>query len=194
MSDGWCSGARADWSPKSTPSPTLIVATLEPGVRGVEPRGLTAAKTTSALDLKIAVTERDAEVVEVLPPDPATMDLAEAARIVAGGAGIGGPDAFVTLRRGPGRVPRNQPGGRRRRLGPPGPFHRHDGRQRDAKLYIALGISGAVQHTSGLGDPEHIVAVNTDASAPMMAMADLAIVTDARALLDELAARLGLNA
>ena len=60
-------------------------------------------------------------------------------------------------------------------------------------LYIALGISGAVQHVTGLGDPEHIVAVNTDASAPMMSMADLAIVTDARALLKELADRLGVE-
>ena len=61
------------------------------------------------------------------------------------------------------------------------------------ELYIALGISGAVQHVSGLGHPDRVIAVNTDASAPMMGMADLAIVTDARALLDELAARLGLT-
>jgi electron transfer flavoprotein alpha subunit len=63
----------------------------------------------------------------------------------------------------------------------------------DPRLYIALAISGAVQHVSGLGHPDHIVAVNTDASAPMMAMADLAVVTDARALLDELAERLGVS-
>jgi electron transfer flavoprotein alpha subunit len=60
----------------------------------------------------------------------------------------------------------------------------------DPELYIAFGISGAVQHVSGLGQPDHIIAVNTDASAPMMAMADLAIETDARAMLDELARRL----
>jgi electron transfer flavoprotein alpha subunit len=59
----------------------------------------------------------------------------------------------------------------------------------DPELYVALGISGAVQHVSGLGHPDHIIAVNVDASAPMMAMADLAIETDARALLDELARR-----
>jgi electron transfer flavoprotein alpha subunit len=61
----------------------------------------------------------------------------------------------------------------------------------DPDLYVALGISGAVQHVTGLGQPRHVVAVNTDASAPMMALADLAIVTDARALLRELATRLG---
>jgi electron transfer flavoprotein alpha subunit len=58
------------------------------------------------------------------------------------------------------------------------------------RLYVALGISGAVQHVTGLGDPDHIVSVNLDASCPMMTMADLAIVTDARALLAALADRL----
>jgi len=60
----------------------------------------------------------------------------------------------------------------------------------DPDLYIGLGISGAVQHVAGIGHPRHLVAVNTDSSAPLMAMADVAIVTDAVALLRELAARL----
>ena len=51
---------------------------------------------------------------------------------------------------------------------------------------MALGISGAVQHTSGLGQPEHVVSVNTDPHCPMMQLADLAIVSDANAVLDEL--------
>ena len=46
---------------------------------------------------------------------------------------------------------------------------------------------------TGLGQPDHVIAVNTDASAPMMAMADLAVVTDARALLRALADRLGVS-
>lgn len=60
------------------------------------------------------------------------------------------------------------------------------------RLYLAFGVSGATQHTTGLGHPDHIVSVNLDGSCPMMAMADLAIVSDARAVLDELACRLGL--
>ena len=36
------------------------------------------------------------------------------------------------------------------------------------ELYLAFGISGAVQHVAGLGDPAHVIAVNTDASCPMM--------------------------
>jgi electron transfer flavoprotein alpha subunit len=62
------------------------------------------------------------------------------------------------------------------------------------RLYLAFAISGAVQHTSGIGHPDHIVSVNTDPSCPMMQLADLAIVADADAVVAELAARLGLPA
>ena len=61
----------------------------------------------------------------------------------------------------------------------------------DPSLYVAFGISGAVQHTAGLGTPDHIVSVNTDPHCPMMQMADLAVVADANAVLDELAALVG---
>ena len=59
------------------------------------------------------------------------------------------------------------------------------------RLYLAFAISGATQHTSGLGNPDHIISVNTDASCPMMTMANLAIVADANATLDALEQRLG---
>lgn len=170
-----------------------IVATLEPGVRGVA--NLDAVPAVFPLDLTVDAAQRDAEVVEVLPPDPTTMDLGEAPRIIAGGAGLGGAAAFELLHRvadalgvshGASRVAADLgwvEGDR---------FIGTTGVTVDPDLYVALGISGAVQHVSGLGDPEHLVAVNIDPSAPIMAMADLAIVTDAPTMLGELAARLGI--
>ena len=56
----------------------------------------------------------------------------------------------------------------------------------DPRVYVAFGISGAVQHTAGLGAPDHIVSVNTDPHCPMMQLADLALVSDANVVLDEL--------
>ena len=56
---------------------------------------------------------------------------------------------------------------------------------------LAFAISGAVQHTAGLGHPAHVVSVNVDPHCPMMTMADLAVVADARATLDELLTLLG---
>ena len=43
-----------------------------------------------------------------------------------------------------------------------------------------------MQHTAGLGAPAHVVSVNTDPHCPMMQLADLAVVADANAVLDEL--------
>ncbi|MGH9232091.1 MAG: FAD-binding protein [Acidimicrobiales bacterium] len=136
----------------------------------------------------------DAAVVEVVPPDPSTVDLADARRIVAGGAGLGGPEPFVLLERV--AIALGAAFGATRVASDVGwaPHDRYIGTTGvavDPDLYVALGISGAVQHVTGLGQPRHVIAVNTDASAPMMALADLAIVTDARALLTELAGRLG---
>ena len=63
----------------------------------------------------------------------------------------------------------------------------------DPELYVAFGVSGASQHTGGLGAPRHTVSVNTDPSCPMTALADLGLVTDALPLLVELAGRLGVE-
>ena len=63
----------------------------------------------------------------------------------------------------------------------------------DPEVYLAFGISGAVQHTAGLGAPQHVLSVNTDAHCPMMQLADLAIVADANATLDALEQLLALR-
>jgi len=172
------------------------VATLEPGVRGFDP--VDAAPSLSTVDIGRPSDGgvRDAVVVEVLPADPATMDLSEAPRIMAGGAGLGGPKPFDVLRAIAPALGASW--GASRVASDAGwvPADRYIGTTGVAvnpRLYVAFGISGAVQHISGLGAPDHIIAINTDASAPMMSMADLAIVTDARVLLDELAVRLGVS-
>ncbi len=171
-----------------------VVATLVPGVRGVAPAG--GEPTVDVLDLRPAEGGHDATVIGVVPPDPSTVDLAEARRIVAGGAGLGGPEPFVLLERV--AVAMGAAFGATRVASDLGwaPHDRYIGTTGvavDPDLYVALAVSGAVQHVTGLGQPRHVVAVNTDASAPMMALADLAIVTDARALLLELADRLGVT-
>lgn len=56
-----------------------------------------------------------------------------------------------------------------------------------SSVYIALGISGAVQHLQGIKDCRHVIAVNTDASAPMIKRADLSIIDDAQAIMRALA-------
>ena len=175
-----------------------FIATLQAGVRGVDvDPSLVAAVEELDLDSVVYPTAgpavADPVVLEVLPPDPATMDLAEAPSIVGGGAGLGSKEVMDQLADVADRL-RCSVGGTRvitdwgwlpfeRQIGTTGVIVHPD-------LYLAFGISGAVQHVSGLGDPAHVIAVNTDASCPMMSIADLAVVTDAPALVAELARRL----
>jgi electron transfer flavoprotein alpha subunit len=143
----------------------------------------------------------DPETVAVLEPDVRTMDLADATRVVAGGAGLaaGTDDRGATARfelleqvaaaigasTGATRVATDAGWtGYERQVGTTGVTIHPD-------LYVAFGVSGATQHVGGIDSPRHVISVNTDGSCPMTAMAELGLVTDAPALLLELASRFG---
>lgn len=175
------------------------VVTLVPGTRTVVPAG---GGRAFAVDLGPSPQGNDADLIETLEPDPETMDLAEARRVLGAGAGLIPPAAgeaearalFDLLVRvgvrlgastGATRVVTDAGwAGHDRQIGTTGVVI-------DPDLYMAFGVAGASQHTGGLGSPRHVVSVNTDPHSPMTAMADLGLVTDARALLVELARRLG---
>jgi electron transfer flavoprotein alpha subunit len=57
-------------------------------------------------------------------------------------------------------------------------------------LYLALGISGAVQHRVGMSSAKTVIAVNRDPGSPMLAMADLGVVGDAAAVAEAVASEL----
>ena len=180
-----------------------VLVTLRPGLRGtLEP--VEGSKSTQVSVLSagcVRETGRDAESVEVLQPEPGVVDLAEARRIVGGGAGLvpAGADGAAVMRllADVGAALGASAGATRvvtdagwmsydRQIGTTGVSV-------NPELYIAFGISGAAQHVGGLGAPDHLVSVNTDPSCPMTAMADLGIVADAPAVLRELAKRLGVT-
>lgn len=181
-----------------------FIATLQPNVRGVDAHGGPDTEESEATVVSLAVqveplaTARDAAVVRVEAPEASAMDLAESARIVGAGAGLmadeGQADAlrarFERLRAvgaslgasmGATRVVTDAGWvGHDRQIGTTGVVV-------DPDLYVAFGVSGAVQHTAGLGHPDHIISVNLDPHCPMMAMADLAVVADGAATLDAIA-------
>ena len=60
------------------------------------------------------------------------------------------------------------------------------GKTVSASAYVAIGISGAVQHLQGIKDCRHVIAINTDASAPMIKRADLSVIGDAEEIMQAL--------
>ncbi|MBV9204643.1 MAG: mycofactocin-associated electron transfer flavoprotein alpha subunit [Actinobacteria bacterium] len=177
-----------------------VLVTLRPGHGGtLEPAGGPKPAQVSSLSLDVREIGWDAESVAVLQPEPGVVDLAEARRIVGGGAGLvparADGAAVMRLLAEVGAAFGASAGATRvvtdagwmsydRQIGTTGVSV-------SPELYIAFGISGAAQHVGGLGAPEHVVSVNTDPSCPMTAMSDLGIVADAPAVLGELASRLG---
>ena len=109
------------------------------------------------------------------------VSLATARVVVGGGRGVGGPDGFGPLEElaellgaavGVSRVVTSQ-GWRphRQQVG-------QTGTRISPELYLACGISGAIQHMAGCLSARHIVAVNTDPDAPIISRADYAVIGD----------------
>ena len=172
-----------------------FVATLQIGIRGTE--NISSNPTITPINIaSVSRPTSSVTSIAVLPPDASTMDLSEAPRIIGGGAGLESGDRFIQLQNvataldasmGVTRVITDRGwADHERQIGTTGVVVNPD-------LYIAFGISGAVQHTSGIGQPEHIISVNTDAHCPMMQIADIAIVADANAVLEELAQLMHIN-
>jgi len=183
-----------------------VVATLRPGFRG-RPEQVTLAEITAlAVPEELAVPEdkpgHDAESIDVLQPEPSTVELAEARRILGGGAGLvpAGSDGAAVMRLLAQVAEALAASAGATRVVTDAGWMSYDrqigttGVAVSPELYVAFGISGAAQHVGGLGAPEHVVSVNTDPSCPMTLMADLGIVADAPAVLAELAERLGVTA
>lgn len=160
---------------------TAIGVMLAPGVRGVG-----APRADHHVDIDVVRPALDPHTfrdrtLRTLPPDPRTVDLTEAERIVSGGLGVGGPDGMVQIQRLADRL--NAAVGGTRVVADRGwmsadRFIGTTGKIVAPKLYIALGVSGAGQHVAGIGKSESIIAINTDRTSPMLKMADLGVVGD----------------
>ncbi len=171
-----------------------VVVTVQPGTRSTERE--TIAEHTPAINVdggSIDASTSDAQLLEVIAPQAHLMELAEAPFIVGAGIGLGTVDVLNDLQSvakqlgatvGATRVVTDEGWlGHEAQIGTTGVVV-------DPDVYVAFGISGAVQHTAGLGSPRGVICVNIDAHCPMMQRSDLAIVADAPAVIESLRAKL----
>ncbi|MCP5420808.1 MAG: electron transfer flavoprotein subunit alpha/FixB family protein [Gammaproteobacteria bacterium] len=175
------------------PVDSMVAALLTPGVRGVgmgrPGRHAEVRRVTPELHPE---TFRD-RTLRTLPPDPHTVDIGEAERIVSGGLGVGGPEGMQRLQRLADLL--NAALGGTRVVSDRGwlaveRFIGATGKIVAPKLYLGFGISGAGQHVAGITGSETVVAVNIDRTSPLLKMADLGIVGDLHQIVPALLAKL----
>jgi electron transfer flavoprotein alpha subunit len=157
------------------------VATVRPGAYPQADESTGRKAETAALQFETDPLSLRARVVEVAQSIGQTVDLAEAEVIVSGGRGLKAPEHFSLIRE-LAEALGGAVGASRAVVDAGWIDHHHQVGQTGVtvapKLYVACGISGAIQHLAGMRTSSCIVAINKDPDAPIFKIADYGIVGD----------------
>lgn len=141
------------------------------------PAGAAPETVSVTLDGNVAATK----VVDRQVESSSTVRLEDAAVIVSGGRGLGGPEPFEDLK-ALASVMNAEVAASRAACDagwvPPGLQVGQTGRKVAPELYVAIGISGASQHLMGIADAKVVAAINTDADAPIFRHCQFGLVED----------------
>jgi len=165
------------------------MATVRPGVMKRAERDPSRKGTIKEIDVKFEPADMNVVIKEIVKEKHKKSDITEAKYLVSGGRGIGSPEFFDRIREladllggdwsssranvDAGWAPKD------RQVGQTGKTVRPE-------MYMACGISGAIQHIAGMEGSEFIVAINKNDMAAIFDVADLGIVGDVRVVLPKL--------
>jgi len=159
--------------------------------KSFEPSEKGGTAEVKQLDVALSDTAKRAHIVERVAEASEKVKLEDARVVISGGRGMGGPQNFPLLEDLAGAL--GGAVGASRAVVDAGwvPYSMQVGQTGKSVrpgVYIAVGISGAMQHTVGMKTSKVIIAINKDAEAPIMKMADLGVVGDALKIVPALTA------
>jgi electron transfer flavoprotein alpha subunit len=155
-----------------------VVATVQPGATAP----FEGSTSGSVEKLAVSVGEVKSRFVEIKQAESKGVDLTKADVIVSGGRGVGDPEKFSEVIQPLAEVLGGAMGASRPVVDAGWLPHEYQvgssGQVVQPKLYIACGISGAIQHLVGMKSSNYIIAINKDPDAPIFEVANLGVVGD----------------